>query len=121
MYVRYRAVFHSGEGDGGERSLRTSLIFGSGRSGRSSCGRAVSDDVWELCVGLDSSDEDSEPSGVESESNRGRGDLRFEARGMGGSSSSRSTLERFFDDEGWMSAEMLGRPVWGPLMLRTEE
>jgi predicted secreted protein len=111
----------SGVGDGGERSLRTSLILGSGSSGRSSCGRAFSDEVWELCAGLDSSEEDSEHSGVESESNRGRGDRRFEARETDGSSSSRSTLERFFDGGGTMSAEMLGRPVCGPLMLRTEE
>lgn len=70
---------------------------------------------------FDSSEELSVPSGVESESKRGRGDRRFLARGSC-SSSSPSTLGlgRFFEIESgaiWTS----GVPVCGPATLRTEE
>jgi hypothetical protein len=70
---------------------------------------------------LDSSDELSVPSGVESESNRGSGERRFRAlRRWSSSSPSTLGLGRFFErTSGTMWT--LGSPVWGPASLRTEE
>jgi hypothetical protein len=70
---------------------------------------------------LDSSDELSVPSGVESESNNGRGERRFLARGIW-SSCSPSTLGlgRFLDSISAVNLT-LGVPAWGPAALRTDE
>lgn len=78
-------------------------------------------DCREGMASLDSSDELSVPSGVESESKSGSGDRRLRARRTW-SSSSPSTLGlgRFLDIiSGTM--ETSGFPVWGPARLRTEE
>lgn len=70
---------------------------------------------------LDSSDELSVASGVESESNRGSGDRRFRAR-VSWSSLSPSILglDRFFVIKAGVTLTA-GSPVWGPAMFRTEE
>lgn len=96
-----------------------SFSFGRGISGSSGSSRVAWS--WEGGGEFDSSEELSLPSGVESESNSGSGERRLDARGTSRSSSSRSTLERFLEGVGLGSVATLGRPVWGPLMLRTDE
>jgi hypothetical protein len=71
---------------------------------------------------LDSSEELSVHSGVESESKRGMGERRFLARGMSSSSSpSMLGLGRFLSEVWRGMTVTTGSPVWGPTLLRTEE
>ena len=79
-------------------------------------------DCWDAAKPLDSSDELSAvPSGVESESKRGRGERRLrERRRWSSSSPSTLGLGRFLETT-FGTTFTLGGPVWGPAMLRTEE
>lgn len=71
---------------------------------------------------LDSSDELSVPSGVESESNKGRGERRLRARDTTSSSSPETLgLGRFRRDVCCGTTVTSGTPVCGPALLRTEE
>ena len=71
---------------------------------------------------LDSSEELSVHSGVESESNSGSGERRFLARGIS-SSSLTLGLGRFLDATvvAFGITVTAGSPVWGPTVLRTDE
>jgi hypothetical protein len=111
----------AGEGVGSvvrkHRSLSVSFgALATGTGGTSSC------DCWKLdMTPLDSSDELSLPSGVESESKRCRGERRFRVR-EAWSSCSPSTLGlgRFFESPSALNFT-LGSPTCGPAALRTEE
>ena len=111
----------AGEGVGSvvlrQRSLSVSFgFFTTDVFGISCC------DCWKLDrTPLDSSDDVSLPSGVESESKRWRGERRFCVR-EAWSSCSPSTLGlgRFFESRSSLNLT-LGSPEWGPAALRTEE
>jgi hypothetical protein len=101
------------------RSPRSLIVSFTGLGG--SGGGICIADCCEAKNPFDSSDELSVPSGVESESNRGKGERRFRDR-WGWSSSSPSTLGlgRFLD-KALGTTLTFGMPVWGPAILRTEE
>lgn len=111
----------AGEGVGSvvrrHRSFSVSFCgFATGTAGTSSC------DCWKLdMTPLDSSDELSLPSGVESESKRCKGERRFRVR-EAWSSCSPSTLGlgRFLERPSALNFTF-GSPTWGPAALRTEE
>lgn len=101
------------------RSPRSLMVSFTGLGG--SGGGVCRVDCCEATNPCDSSDELSVPSGVESESNRGKGERRFLERWRW-SSSSPSTLGlgRFLD-MAFGTTLTFGMPVWGPAILRTEE
>ena len=87
-------------------------------------GSGISSCVWDEMGPLDSSEELSVHSGVESESKRGIGERRFLARGRSSSSSPsrlRLGLGRFLNEVWRGMTVTTGSPVWGPALLRTEE